>query len=150
MPRRPLLLHLDKDELISLTAFMKRCVREGKLRARKRGNAVYSSHLGVQIPQIAKSLGHPTLTIYRWLKRYQSKGIDGLAEPLKGTKLSDERIRELIRVSHRSVNPKNKSERRDFLNRWSFRQMADWAYDKWQIKLSPERIRQIVRKKMRE
>jgi transposase len=150
MPRRPLLLHLDKDELISLTAFMKRCLNEGKLRARQRGNAIYLSHQGIQIPQIAKSLGHSSLTIYRWLKRYQSKGIAGLAEPLKRIKLSDERIRELIRVSHRSANPKNKQERRDFLNRWSFRQMADWAYDKWQIKLSPERVRQLVRKKMRE
>ena len=149
MPRRRILLGLDPDELKALTDFMNRSAREQKWRARLRGNAVYLSYQGRIIPEIAQELKCSTQAVYTWLRRFREKGVAGLSDPSRPIKLTPEQIKQLVEVSHWS-KIRDKAKRKEYRMRWSFRQMAQWIRDEWNINLSAERVRQIVRQKLRE
>lgn len=149
MSRKPFLLGLDQEELKALKDFMNRCACQGKWRVRLRGNAVYLSHQGKTIPQIVQSLKCSTKSVYTWLRRFRKKGIAGLSDLPHPVKLTPQQVNQLIGISHWSALG-NKKRRKEYRMRWSFRKMAQWIKDQWGIKLSRERVRQIVWQKLRE
>lgn len=146
MPPRRSVLVLTKSDLTKLQHFMYRMQAQGNLRARLRGNAVLLAHQHRSVPEIAQALGKDNRTIYRWLKGYRQKGIDGLTEPMRHRKLSPAQVQELMEISHfrdALSNPKIWS------SVWTYRKMADWIKENWQIVLSPERVRQIIKQFLR-
>ena len=147
MGRRYIFLDLNQSELATLQHFMSRMAVKGNIRARLRGSAILLSHQKKIPGEIARSLGKSETTVYGWLKRYREKGINGIAPFIHPIKLTDEQIKELLTVSYYSAVGKSHKE---YYNRWSFRRMAKWVEEKWGIKISYERVRQIVYKKLRE
>jgi len=147
MPRRHQFLYLDQSELAKLQHFMRRMAVKHDWRARRRGNAILLSHQKRPIPEIARTLGKTEHSIYNWIRLYRAKGIEGIAPFKPPTKLTDEQVKELLSVSHYSALGKSN---KDYHNRWSLRRMAQWVGEKWNIQISYERIRQIVRQKLRE
>ena len=116
--------------------------RKKKLHARLRANALWnSSELGWTVEQIARNLNRSTRIIYSWLRQYKKKGIAGLYDKQKHRSLTREQIKEMMRVSCWA-------DVKNFKLRWSFRKIADWVKEKWGIKLSPERIRQMIRNRL--
>jgi transposase len=147
MSRRYIFLDLNQSELATLQHFMNRMAVKGNFRARLRGSAILMSNQKKTIKEIARSLGKTETSVYNWLKRYREKGIEGIAPFKPQTKLTDEQVKELLSASHYSSLTTN---RKEYHNRWSFRRMSKWIEEKWNIKISYERIRQIIYKKMRE
>ena len=146
MPRRHLFLYLDQSELATLQHFMTRMATRHNWRARLRGNAIMLSHQKRPIPEIARSLGKSETSVYTWIKLYREKGINGITPFKRPTKLTDKQIKELLTVSHYSALGKSHKE---YYRRWPLRRMARWVGEKWNIRISYERIRQIVHKKLR-
>ena len=147
MSRRYIFLDLNQSELATLQHFMNRMAVKGNIRARLRGSAILLSHQKKIPGEIARILGKTEISVYKWLRLYRANGINGIAPFVHPIKLTDEQIKELLTVSHYSAVGKN---RKEYFNRWSFRKMAKWVEEKWGIKISYERVRQIVKKKMRE
>ena len=147
MSRRYIFLDLNQSELATLQHFMNRMAVKGNLRARMRGSAVLLSHQKKIPGEIARTLDKTETSVYKWLRLYREKGINGIAPFIHPIKLTDEQIKELLDVSHYSAVGKS---RKEYFNRWSFRRMAKWIEEKWNIRISYERIRQIVYKKLRE
>jgi transposase len=149
MSREVRFIVLNRQELKALNDFLSRCTSKSKWRTRKRGQAIYFSHNTKTPPQIARELNCSLWSVYSWLKRYREKGLAGISEPAKQSKLTDAQVRHLIEISHHSkIFASGKSK--ELQERWSFRKMAKWVKDNWGINLSHERIRQIVHNKLRE
>jgi len=147
MGKRYRFLHLDRSELGILNAFISRMAVRRKFKVRRRGQAVWLSHKKRTVEQIAEYLSTTPRSVYQWLKLYRERGIDGIAPRDYACKLTSEQIKQLLKVSRRADSIKNL---KDYHNRWSFRKMARWVKDNFDIKISYERVRQIVRQKMRE
>jgi len=146
MPKKRLSLSLTEVQLKELQEFSSEMARKKNLRARLRGNAVWWSHQGKTVEQIAGELGRSTRTIYGWLNRYQQKGIAGLYDrprPIK--KLTPEQIGQLLDVSNWTRECRDVKERR---MRWSYRRIARWVSRQWNIRISHERVRQIIRRRL--
>jgi len=141
MARHNLFLDLDLSQLATLQHFGKRMAVKGDMHAFCRCNAILFSHQKETVKQIAGSLGRSERSIYKWLKRYREKGINGIAPRAYPTKLTEEQVNQLLKVSHYSGPWKN---RKEYEKRWSFRRMAKWVKDNWNIEISDERVRQIV------
>jgi len=153
MARRPILIGLERDETNTLTEFIHQCARKGNVRMRKRGQAVYLSHEGKRVPQIARELECSENSVYSWLKDYREKGIAGLEEPTHSNKLTAEQLDKVMGISHwvKSVQPESRGAKmKRIQSRWSFRKMTQWIKDNWNIKISHERLRQMVRRRLRE
>lgn len=141
MSRRPDFIHLSKKELDKLEGLMKDLTRNHKYRERRRGNALLMSHQGRTVLQIARSLERSSRTIYEWLRNYRREGLRSLLPRIYPRRLSPEQLKELLRVSlwETAVHYK------EFWDKvWPYRKMAEWVFQKWGIKLSANRIRQIV------
>ena len=143
MARHNLFLDLNLSELATLQHFGKRMLVKGDLRAHLRCNAILFSHQKKTVKQIASFQGKSERSVYKWLKRYREKGINGIAPHIYPAKLTEEQITQLLKVSHYTGVWKN---RKEYEKRWSFSRMAKWVKDNWNIKISDERIRQIVYK----
>jgi transposase len=141
MSRHNLFLDLSLSELATLQHFGKRMASQGNFRAYSRGSAILLSHQRKTVKEIASCLGKSGNSVYQWLKLYRQKGIDGIAPRNYPTKLTAEQVKELLKVSHHEGPFKNIKE---YQKRWPFRRMAKWVEDNWNIKISYERIRQIV------
>ena len=99
------------------------------------------------VKEIAGYMVKSERSVYKWLKRYREKGINGITPRVYPTKLTEEQITQLLKVSHYSGPWKSRKEyRKEYEKRWSFRRMAKWVKDNWNIKISDERVRQIVYK----
>jgi len=153
MSRRNAFIGLSEAESSALGDFMRSCARHGKLRARKRAQAVYLSAQGRNVPRIAQELECSPDAVYDWLKRYREKGLDGLAEPTFTHKLTGQQIEQLMEISHWNIIVSRRSKKPEIAEshkRWTFRKIARWVKDNWGIKISHERIRQIIQQKRRE
>jgi transposase len=120
---------------------------------RKRGQAVYLSHEGKRVTQIARELECSKNSVYSWLKAYQEEGITGLEEPTHSSKLTPEQLNQVMEISHRlnPIQPETRGAKiKRIQSRWSFRKMAQWIKDNWNIKISHERLRQMVRQSLTE
>jgi len=141
MTRRRFVI-LSKEELSQLQEWMRELSLKKKFHQRLRGNAIFMSNQCKPVPQIALELNRSTRTIYNWLRLYRRKGLAGIIPRVYPRKLSREQIQELLKVSRWYLVGAHSKE---FHKRWTFREMAEWVYKTWNIKLSPNRIRQIVR-----
>jgi len=150
MEKRRFFIHLTSEELKALERFMQRATGKKQWRARKRAQVVYFSYKSKTPAQIALELKLSIRSVYSHLRSYRQKGIKGLAEPIRPMKLSAQQVTQLTEISYWAKIVSNKKQDiMDLRKRWSFRKMAQWVFDEWQIKLSSERIRQIVYKKIR-
>jgi len=142
MGRRYKFVILSKEELSQLSEFMHDLARQRKFRIRLRGTVLLMSHQCKTVRQIAQELNRSPRTIYEWLRRYRRQGIEGIMPRRYPRRLSREQLQELLKVSRWHLVGAHSKE---FHKRWTFHQMADWVYEKWGIKLSPNRLRQVVR-----
>ncbi|MFH1231964.1 MAG: helix-turn-helix domain-containing protein [Planctomycetota bacterium] len=147
MPRKPIFISLSPQELERLRNFMAKMVRRRNVRASQRVNALWaSSEQHWTVEKIAKWLNRSPHTIYRWFRRYQKKGIDGLYDtPATKNKLTDEQISQILVMSHRLKRPRDGKEA---LMRWSYQKIARWIKEQWDINISDEGVRKIIRKKI--
>ena len=143
MARHNLFLDLNLSQLATLQHFGKRMLAKGDMRAFRRCNAVSFSHQKNTVKQIASFMHRSENSVYKWLKLYREKGINGIAPRAYPVKLTAEQVTKLLKVGHYYDAWKN---RKDFEDRWPFRRMAQWVKDNWNIEISHVRIRQIVYK----
>lgn len=143
MTKQSLFVRLDRAECSRLTFFMNKMVLRGNRRVRLRGKAVWLSHRFRKVNQIAEELGCSTRSVYTWLRRYREKGLAGLSEPVKPTKLTPEQINQILEIGHWLTAVRSKK----YVRTWSYQKMAEWIRDQWHITISAERVRQIVAKK---
>ena len=124
---------------------MMRMAVKGNLRASRRCSVILLAQQKRTVKEIALSLGKSESNVYKWLKRYREKGINGIITPRTyPTKLTEEQVTQLLKVGLYSVAWKN---RKEYEKRWPFSRMAKYVKDNWNIEISDERIRQIVRQK---
>jgi len=143
MSRRHIFIKLSEAELKELQEFASEMARKKKLNTRRRANALaWSFQPGLTVEQIAKSLNRTPRTIYNWFKRFKEKGIVGLYNKHRPSKLTNAQIIEMMRISHWIY-----TDDKSYKMRWSFQKIAGWVKGKWGVKLSAERIRQIIRQK---
>ncbi|MBI4833663.1 MAG: helix-turn-helix domain-containing protein [Planctomycetes bacterium] len=143
MARRNVFIVLDRSEITTLEHFMKKA----DFRTRKRAQAVWLSHNMKTVEQISKELNCSEKAVYTWLMKYKKYGIKSLSARDRKKKLAPEQLDELISLSGWSfIHSKGKSKQWEA--RWSFKKMSLWIKDKWGITLSPERVRQIIHKKL--
>jgi len=81
MPRGNFFIRLSAQQAEALDSFMKTALHEHGVRARCRAQAVWFSHEGKTVSQIARFLRVSERSIWKWLKAYKEKGLEGL----KGT-----------------------------------------------------------------
>jgi transposase len=146
MARHNIFLDLNQSEIATLQHFMKRMSVHGNFRVHRRGSAILLSHQKKTVKEIASCIGKSENSVYLWLKRYREKGINGIAPRIYPTKLTEEQVTELLKVGHYHSPWKNLKE---YEKRWSFRRMAKWVKDNWNIEISYVRIREIVRERMK-
>ena len=144
MTKPSFFVRLDQVESSRLTAFMNKMALKGNLRAKLRGKAVWLSHRFRKVKQIAEELTCSTRSVYTWLRRYREKGLAGLAEPVKPTKLTSEQINQILKIGNYLTAVMSKK----YVRTWSYQKMAEWVRDQWQITISAERIRQIINKEL--
>lgn len=93
------------------------------------------SDAGLKVPAIGSSMGRNDQTVRQWVKAYLSGGFDALESKPRGGAVSGKvsaftpAMREALRQEIR------KGERT-----WTARQMADWLYESFGLRLSPERV----------
>jgi transposase len=161
MSRRPIFISLSPQELDRLRNFMAKMARRRNVRASQRVNALWaSSEQHWTVKKIAKWLNRSPHTIYRWFKHYQEKGIDGLYDtPATKSKLTDDQISQILSISHRSpqrapevsrrgVPVKRPRDEKEARMRWSYQKIAFWIKEQWDINISDEGVRKIIRKKI--
>ena len=142
MPRNHLNIKLNQSELNRLQNFLSEMARKKKWHTRLRGNVLWQSFKqDLTVEQIARNLNRSTRTIYSWLRHYKEKGIAGLYNKPRARRLTPEQIDQIMQVGHRATA-------NDFKIQWSYRKIADWVKDNLGITISPERIRQIIRRKL--
>jgi transposase len=63
-------------------AEIRRCAhsRTDPARAVERARIVWEAYRGARVPAIARALGLSEATVRRWLKRFDARGLDGLAD----------------------------------------------------------------------
>jgi transposase len=140
-------LKLDPTQVSGLIAFREQMIIKMDQPGFTRAQAVYLSHQGWTVPEIAGQLKHSECSVYRWLGSYQKFGLDGLVPKSRPGKLSSEQVNQIIKISGRENAFKRK---KDLHKVWSSRKIAQWIKDNWNIKISHKRIWQIFRKKMIE
>lgn len=144
MPKPPFFIRLEPAECSRLSFFINRMARLGNSRAKLRAQAVWLSHHFRTVKQIAQELNCSSRSVYSWLRQYRKKGLDGLAEPARPGKLTPEQIKQILKAGNYLAAVTSKK----YLATWSYQKTADWVHSQWQISVSAERIRQIVRKEL--
>ncbi|MBI4835323.1 MAG: helix-turn-helix domain-containing protein [Planctomycetes bacterium] len=142
MGRKLAFVILSDDELKELKELMRDLALKKKFRMRLRCNALFMSNQCKTVRQISHELNRSTRTVYQWLKRYRQKGIAGIMPRDYSRKLNREQLHELLKESLWYLVGAHTKE---FHKRWTFREMSEWVYKRWDITLSPNRMRQIVR-----
>jgi transposase len=142
MAKRSFFVCLEAVEASRLTAFMNKMAMKGNNRAKLRAKAVWLSHRFRNVNQIAEELGCSIRSVYTWLRRYRAKGITGISEPDKATKLTREQVNQMLETSQWMVASRSKK----YIRPWTYQKMVDWVREQWHITISAERIRQIVNK----
>jgi len=139
-------VELDKSAMGKLCMFLRQLAMKENWRVRKRASAVYFSCQYRTVPKIAKELRCSESSVYKWLKRYQKYGLDGIATKKPPSKLTPQQASEIIKMSGWKTSHLNGKE---FQKAWSFRKIALWIKDNWNITISHERVRQIIQEKMK-
>jgi transposase len=142
MSQRYLLIPLSRTELFAIKTFISDMAAKRNNRARIRGQIVWLSHQNYIPERIAEYLKCPLYSVYHWLRVYRRKGIKGLYDKPRPTKLTQAQMEQIFRIS-RWQNPVNNPG--DARLRWTFRKIAQWVKDNFKISISHERIRQIIK-----
>lgn len=132
---------LSKEELEQLREWMREVAMKKKFRIRLRGNAILLSNQCRTVSQIAADLNRSSRTVYQWLRTYRRKGLAGIMPRTYPKKLSHDQVQELLKISRWYLVGAHSKE---FHKRWTFREMSEWVDKTCGIKLSSNRIRQIV------
>jgi len=87
MVRPRFYISLEPDEAKELHEFLAGGFSRYGLRARRRAQAVWFSHKMMSVPDIARRQRVSERHIWKWLKSYQAKGLDGIKGKYVYTKL---------------------------------------------------------------
>ncbi|MBI4834554.1 MAG: helix-turn-helix domain-containing protein [Planctomycetes bacterium] len=147
MAQRCLFIKLSREELFALNKFISDMAVKSKFRARLRGQVAWLSHQNRTPEYIARYFHCPIKSVYKWLRLYRRKGLDGLRYNARKPKLSAEEIAKAMAVSHWADSTNNDKEYRA---RWTFRRIAGWIKENTGTAISHERIRQIIYKRLKE
>jgi transposase len=147
MPQRHIFIKLERPELYALNNFLTDMSVKGNRCARLRGQVIWFSHQNHIPERIAHELNYPLNSVYKWLSTYRKNGLKGLYDKSRKRKLTAEQINEIMTISNWAGSLENDKKHQQ---RWTFRKIARWIKDKWDIDISHERVRKIVNEKMRE
>ena len=78
MSCRPFFIRLTPAQVKELNAFLKASTHKIRLRTRRRAQAVWFSHQGMTVSQIARQQRVSERSVWKWLKSYQQEGLAGL------------------------------------------------------------------------
>jgi len=78
MVRPRFYISLGPNEVKELSGFLAGGYSRYGLRARRRAQAVWFSYKMMTVPEIAGRLRVSERHVWKWLKSYQAKGLDGL------------------------------------------------------------------------
>lgn len=143
---KPLSEQATKD----LASFMGQTARQRQVRVRKRGSAVHWSARGLTVQQISRNLGVTEQSVWRWLHNFQRSGVNGLLDPVPRSALTPDQMVEITRLRFPMHKSKRTGKLRVQENKISYRKIAAWIKSKWGVSLSYERVRQIIRKNLRD
>jgi len=135
---------LTPQALCALDTFMRRAALSHQLRVRKRGNAVDLSSQNYSVRAISRALKVTERSVWTWLHKYEQQGVAGLLDRPRHVSLAPDQITELMRLRYPSAPKIFKKARA-----WSYPKLTRWLKEKWGINLSPERLGQIIRLRMR-
>lgn len=141
---------LSEQASKALASFMGQTARQRQVRVRKRGNAVYWSARGLTVQEISRDLGVTEQSVWRWLHNFQRLGVTGLLDPPPRGVLTPDQVAEITRLKFPMHQSKRTGKLRVQENKISYRQITAWIKSRWGVALSHERVRQIIRKNLRE
>jgi len=78
MAREHTFIRLSAKQVQKLERFLLVMAQEHRLRARRRGQAIWFSHQGRSVDWIADHFQVHKSTVWEWFKTYQEKGLAGL------------------------------------------------------------------------
>ncbi|MBI4834219.1 MAG: helix-turn-helix domain-containing protein [Planctomycetes bacterium] len=143
MVRKHKFAEIDQSAMGSLSAYMKKMALEGNIRARTRAQAVYFSYKYLTVAQIAQQMNRSPNTVYMWLRKYREKGLAGIMDKTPPTKLAPAQVDEMMKASGWD---KAHKDGRTYQRAWPLRKIAQWIKDRWNIKLSHEGVRKILKR----
>lgn len=136
--RRPIRLpNLPSDALQELDDLY-RTTKDARLRTRAQ-MMLLAAEQQLTAPEIAQIVRTDDETVRIWLKRYQSEGINGLADeprpgaPTKVTPAYQERLRQVVRQRPRSLGQS--------YSLWTLQRLADYMADQTGIRVKAETVR---------
>ncbi|MGQ9588617.1 MAG: IS630 family transposase, partial [Thermoplasmata archaeon] len=113
-------------------------------RLKDRYQAIWFSHLGKSVQEIARLLDVSEDTVRRWIRRFEEDGFDGLADdyrsgrPPEATGRYVERLLDLVHISPLHLGYPRTT--------WALALLATHMEEETGVKLSGERIRQLLLK----
>lgn len=136
MPRK---VTLRTDDIPELEAALK---NDERPEVRQRAAALRAVHVGQAVKDVALVLAVTEATIYNWLKRWQAKGVEGLAkEPLPGRpRKADEgycrALEEAIEQDPQSLGYR--------FTIWTVERLRDHLTRKTGVELSVKRLGEVI------
>lgn len=143
------LVPLSPQEFDALKSFMHQTALKRQPRIRRRGSAVLNSTQGWTIQQISQNFGVAERSVRRWLHKYQRYGVDGLSHQ-PHIILAPAQVTKIFLLKYSVVKSKRTGKLDIQKNKMSYRKIAEWIKSKWNISLSHVRVRQIIKKRLRD
>lgn len=140
MPKRTILTRkVDVKRIKSLIQ------REKNKRIKERLQSILWIHSGKEGQEVAKKIGRCRQSVAAYVKQFNQQGIRGLLSLGKSsgrkpilTKEHHKRLVDLVKISPRSLGYS--------FNSWNCKRLSHHIYQHWGIRISDERIRQVLQK----
>lgn len=144
-------LKLTPEEEQALESFIREMAGQINHRARGRGWAIIASSQGWTIREICNHQRVSPRTVRNWFRRFQQGGVLALYDRPRHRCLTPEQENRLLEYSRRLELFQLKAPTKVRALRKvmpSYRQLAQWVRQSYGIRLSHERVRQIIRHKL--
>ena len=140
------LVNLDRPTREALKSIKNIKFMQARRRVERRAKAILLASKGLGINQIMGQLNIKTKsTLEKWLINFREKGVTGLYDklhPIPASRLTPAQKIQLIKLRlSSSRHPMRENEKSEY---WSYRRLSRWVKQRWGVKLSYERIRQLV------
>lgn len=140
MGRRHVFLTLGQEEAEAVQAFI---TEAPKHRERTRGQAIWFSAQGRTVAQIAQLLSVTERAVWTWFAAYRRGGVDAVRDrpyPRRTRKLTSEQEEQLVAITRQSPATAGLEG-----TTWNCRLLRDWLKQTFQVRLSQEWVRCILR-----
>ena len=141
MARAHVFVKLGQEEAKALRGFIKEAPSQ---RVRTRAQAVWFSHQGRTVQEIAKLLWVSQRAVWKWFTAYRRRGLEGLRDkprPPGKRKLSLQQEQQLVAITRQAPCTVGLEG-----TTWNCRLLRDWLGQTFHVHLSPEWVRCILLK----